>query len=68
MYTFLLYNFYDAYLEIFRLKIYFENCVKSKWEKHLKTNRVGDKYEVTTNPCPSSTRQPFSIHVVSYLI
>ena len=32
--------FYDAYLEILRLKIYFENCAKSKSEKHLETEGV----------------------------
>ena len=40
MYTFLLYIFYNAYLEILKLKVYFENFAKNKWEKHLKTKGV----------------------------
>ena len=31
---------YDAYLDILRLKIYFENCIKNKWKENLKTEGV----------------------------
>ena len=38
IYTFLLYIFYiyDAYLEILKLKIYFENCKKVNKKKKMK--------------------------------
>ena len=32
--------FYNVYLEILKLIIYFKNYTKSKWKKHLKINKV----------------------------
>ena len=49
-YTFLLYIFYNAYLEILRLKIYFENYVKSKQEEYQETEGVANSQISSQSP------------------